>query len=95
MTDDVKEESTESPSDTLRATTPVDTSAEIKTDVSDVKTETPLTDEPIKKTSSESEDNLVDVEDSDDYLLHLETILKTIHTRFYSYYMEHEKVICQ
>ncbi len=57
--------------------------------VSDDKTET---NDPSKSSSSDSEDNLVDVEDSDDYLLHLESILKTIHTRFYSYYEEHEKV---
>lgn len=88
-----KEESTESSSDTLRASTPEDTSeTEKKTEIPDDKPKTPPVDEPSKSSSSEKEDNLVDVEDSDDYLLHLEAILKTIHTRFYAYYKEHGKV---
>lgn len=93
VTEDEKEESTESSPDTVRASTPVDTSIEVKAEVTDDKTKTPaVVEEPSKSSGSDSEDNLIDVEDSDDYLLHLETILKTIHARFYSYYEEHEKV---
>lgn len=65
---------------------------ESKSDVTDGKVITSAIDEPSKSSTSDSEDNLVDVEDSDDYLLHLEAILKTIHARFYSYYKEHGKV---
>lgn len=94
---DDKEESTECSSDAVRAPTPEvvteENSTEIKTDPPDDKTETPSSIAPIKSSSSsDSDDNLIDVEDSDDYLLYLETILKTIHSRFYSYYEDHEKV---
>lgn len=74
------------------ASTPEDTSTETKAEISEDKPKTPPIDEPSKSSISDSEDNLVDVEDSDDYLLHLEAILKTIHARFYSYYKEHGKV---
>lgn len=92
--DDIaKEESAEENSSDLRASTPEDTSTAVETtDVSDDTTKKPSADEPAKIATSNSDDNLIDVEDSDDYLLHLETILKTIHARFYSYYKEHEKV---
>lgn len=42
--------------------------------------------EPIRNINSDSEDNLIEVEDPDDYLLYLETILKKIHQRFYTHY---------
>lgn len=35
---------------------------------------------------AEADDNLVEIEDPDDYLLYLETILKKIHERFYEQY---------
>lgn len=38
------------------------------------------------------DDNLIDVEDPDDYLLYLETILMKIHSRFYSHYDENKQV---
>lgn len=41
-----------------------------------------------KASGSDSEDNLIDIEDSDDYLLYLETILRQIHKRFYESYDE-------
>lgn len=63
-----------------------------KANDSDEKPHTSRSDEPSKNSDSNSEDNLIDVEDSDDYLLYLETILKTIHSRFYSYYDTHQKV---
>ncbi|GAB0090440.1 RNA polymerase II subunit A C-terminal domain phosphatase [Sergentomyia squamirostris] len=43
--------------------------------------------EPARKVStSEADDNLIEVEDPDDYLLYLENILLKIHTRFYEMY---------
>lgn len=38
--------------------------------------------------SATSDDTLIDIEDPDDYLLYLETILNKIHTRFYALYDE-------
>lgn len=91
---DKKDESESVENSTERAATPdlndTDTSTETKTDPSDGKAETSVSDKPGK--SSDNEDNLIDVEDSDDYLLHLESILKTIHARFYEYYEEHQKI---
>ncbi|KAJ6642004.1 RNA polymerase II subunit A C-terminal domain phosphatase [Pseudolycoriella hygida] len=86
--EDDKQESVASSTDTITASTPEDTSK----DVNDALTvEKPKTlDDPTK--TSASEGDLIDVEDSDDYLLHLEAILKTIHTRFYSYYKENGKI---
>lgn len=98
-----KEEVAESSPDIQRIPTPEDTSeledksdqvsvsTDVKVEVSDTKNKAPI-DEPSKSSSSDSEDNLIEVEDGDDYLLHLEAILKTIHTRFYTYYKEHGKV---
>lgn len=43
--------------------------------------------------NSAGDDTLIDVEDPDDYLLYLESILLKIHTRFYSHYNETEQVI--
>jgi RNA polymerase II subunit A-like phosphatase len=41
----------------------------------------------IKKcTSKEAEDDLIEVEDNDDYLMYLEDILKTIHKAYYELY---------
>lgn len=37
-------------------------------------------------------DNMIDVEDPDDYLLYLETILRQIHKRFYKHYDENSTV---
>lgn len=45
----------------------------------------------IKKTNAD-DDNLIIIEDPDDYLLYLETILKKIHSRFYKHYEENKKV---
>lgn len=91
---DEKDESESGENLTERAATPdlndTDTSTETKPDPTDGKAETSVSDKPGK--SSDNEDNLIDVEDSDDYLLHLESILKTIHARFYEYYEEHQKV---
>lgn len=39
-----------------------------------------------------SDDNLIEVEDPDDYLLYLETILLKIHSRFYAHYNETKQV---
>lgn len=39
-----------------------------------------------------SEDTFIDVEDPDDYLLYLETILLKIHSKFYSHYDETNQV---
>lgn len=91
ITEDEKEESAQTPSDIPRIPTPEDTSTVAKIETSDTKTKTPHIDEPSKSSSSDCDD-LIEVEDSDDYLLHLESILKTIHTRFYTYYKEHGKV---
>lgn len=42
-----------------------------------------------------SEETLIDIEDPDDYLLYLETILLKIHTRFYSHYDEsNQESVC-
>lgn len=41
---------------------------------------------------STNEDNLIDIEDPDDYLLYLEAILCKIHSRFYAYYDETNQV---
>lgn len=38
------------------------------------------------------DDNLIEIEDPDDYLLYLEAILMKIHTRFYEYYDESKQV---
>lgn len=38
------------------------------------------------------DDNLIEIEDPDDYLLYLETILMKIHTRFYEFYDESGQV---
>lgn len=43
--------------------------------------------------NSAGDDTLIDIEDPDDYLLYLETILLKIHTRFYSHYDETKQVI--
>lgn len=50
------------------------------------------TDESSKNVNSDSDDNLIDVEDPDDYLLYLEEILKKIHKRFYKFYEENKSV---
>lgn len=44
-------------------------------------------------TESVSDDNLIEIEDPDDYLLYLESILQRIHSRFYEIYSEHNQVI--
>lgn len=38
------------------------------------------------------EDNLIEIEDPDDYLMYLETILMKIHSRFYEFYDETTQV---
>lgn len=49
--------------------------------------------ETVKQLSgSDSDDNLIDIEDPDDYLLYLETILKQIHKRFYESYDENSTI---
>lgn len=54
------------------------------------------TDDTPKVTSNEEsgagEDNLIDIEDPDDYLLYLEAILLKIHTRFYAHYDETKQI---
>lgn len=48
---------------------------------------------PCTKTTNElPEDNLIEIEDPDDYLLYLETSLKKIHQRFYAFYDEHKQI---
>lgn len=42
--------------------------------------------------NSASDDTLIDVEDPDDYLLYLESILMKIHSRFYTHYDETKQV---
>lgn len=42
--------------------------------------------------NSAGDDTLIDVEDPDDYLLYLESILMKIHSRFYTHYGETEQV---
>lgn len=46
----------------------------------------------LKSSSSDSEDNLIEIEDPDDYLLYLEGTLKKVHKRFYEAYNENEEV---
>lgn len=41
-----------------------------------------------KEDNSSGDEALIDIEDPDDYLLYLESILVKIHTRFYAYYDE-------
>lgn len=86
-------ESTESTSSIQSISSPEDASNDVKVEQSDPKNKIPVIDEPSKSSSSDSDDNLIEVEDGDDYLLHLETILRTIHRRFYAYYKEHDKVM--
>lgn len=45
-----------------------------------------------KEENSSGDETLIDIEDPDDYLLYLETILVKIHTRFYAYYDETKQV---
>lgn len=53
----------------------------------DVKEDSQKGEEVVRKVStSEAEDNLIEVEDPDDYLLYLENILLKIHSRFYDMY---------
>lgn len=51
--------------------------------------------DPVIKGPSEvpGDDNLIEIEDPDDYLLYLEAILMKIHKRFYEYYDEHKQVL--
>lgn len=42
--------------------------------------------------NSAGDDTLIDIEDPDDYLLYLETILAKIHSRFYTHYDETKQV---
>lgn len=65
--------------------------------VSDKKTDvkvasTTSTDDVVKNCNSDSEDNLIEIEDPDDYLMYLEATLKKIHTRFYQFYEENKTV---
>lgn len=54
---------------------------------------TEKTDLVIKSPSDTAgDDNLIEIEDPDDYLLYLEAILMKIHSRFYEYYDEHKQV---
>lgn len=48
--------------------------------------------EPVKIINSDSEDNLIEIEDPDDYLMYLEAILEKIHERFYRLYESTQKV---
>lgn len=52
------------------------------------------TDKPdsVIKIETPGDDNLIEIEDPDDYLLYLEAILLKIHTRFYAYYDENKQV---
>ncbi|XP_075165552.1 RNA polymerase II subunit A C-terminal domain phosphatase Fcp1 [Haematobia irritans] len=45
-----------------------------------------------KLKASEDSANLIEIEDPDDYLMHLEVILKQIHERFYSIYNETKEI---
>lgn len=47
---------------------------------------------PNKALPSDSDADMVDVEDPDDYLMYLESILIKIHDRFYSFYETNNKV---
>lgn len=38
------------------------------------------------------DDNLIEIEDPDDYLMYLEAILQKIHARFYKFYDENKQV---
>lgn len=59
---------------------------------SDKKATNLSSEEAAKLSGSESDDNLIDIEDPDDYLLYLETILKHIHKRFYESYDENSTI---
>lgn len=50
-------------------------------------------DSVIKSPPDPGDDNLIEIEDPDDYLLYLEAILMKIHKRFYEYYDENKQVI--
>lgn len=47
---------------------------------------------PVKSSLSDTEENLIEVEDPDDYLLYLESILKKIHTAFYELYDKEKEI---
>lgn len=68
--------------------------SESKCDVIDDKQKDDSSDGTSKPQLNEenSDDNLIDIEDPDDYLLYLETILLKIHSRFYTHYDETKKV---
>jgi RNA polymerase II subunit A-like phosphatase len=45
-----------------------------------------------EETKDDNEDNLVEIQDPDDYLLYLESILKLIHTKFYKIYDKSKEI---
>lgn len=60
-----------------------------------IKTETNMeTSMPPPPSPAKKLDNLIDVEDPDDYLMYLEPILTQIHTRFYDHY-DNTKSVCE
>lgn len=70
----------------------IDTKADCTTSNVAGASSTTSTEESVKNFNSDSEDNLIEIEDPDDYLLYLETILKKIHQRFYTFYEENKTV---
>lgn len=67
----------------------------VSTPNTDDASETKKVDEEPEKPSisvAAGDDNLIVIEDPDDYLMYLETILKKIHGRFYEFYDETKQV---
>lgn len=62
------------------------------TNPSNQKTDIILNSNEDDKLPVESEDNLVEISDPDDYLLYLESILKNIHKKFYEVYDETKEI---
>lgn len=88
-TDDDKEQTVKGTDDDETAGGSSDNKSESKKEEDSNNTTVKLS---AKEENSSSDDTLIDVEDPDDYLLYLESILIKIHTRFYAHYDETKQV---